>query len=365
MVLTIFMGGDFMFRKANLKNDKNTNSDYIHKDILIKLFSDVIEGKVSKLTANDTECSEVVTKWNEMVNTLCERRKKTILDVNTLLQTVTKMDYVRTMIEKVNTQTDALHSMSASSEELSASIEDVSNISQKVSEGSSQTKQITDVGVKNISNSIEFVKKSFHDIDTVDKQMQAVKEKTHKINAVVDIVKEIADQTNLLALNAAIEAARAGEAGKGFAVVADEIRKLAEQSNNFTNDIKTIINELKVKSQSAVDFMKQTKEIVTEQADSVEATEGKFEGIAQAIDAIKIIITKLNHSTGLMAENKNKIIELTQNLSAISEENAAGTEQASASTEEQSATIEEIASSGEKLATIAEELRVSIDQFKI
>lgn len=147
-----------MFKKATLKNDKHTNSDYIHKDILIKLFSDVIEGNVSTLTADDTECSEVIAKWNEMVTLLCESRKKTILDVNALLQTVTKMDYVRTMIQNVNTQTDALHSMSANSEELSASIEDVSNMSQKVSENSIQTKQITEVGVKNISNSIEFVK---------------------------------------------------------------------------------------------------------------------------------------------------------------------------------------------------------------
>lgn len=178
------------------------------------------------------------------------------------------------------------------------------------------------------------------------------------------IITGIAQQTNLLSLNASIEAARAGEAGKGFAVVADEIRKLAEQSNNFTNDIKTIINELKTKSQNAVDLMQETKYVVEEQATSVKETEGKFKGIAEAIDIIKNIIEKLNQSTSLMVENKDKIIDLTQNLSAISEENAAATEETAASMEEQSATIQEIASAGERLATIAEELKVSIDKFK-
>jgi len=190
-------------------------------------------------------------------------------------------------------------------------------------------------------------------------------ESTEKIESASSMIQNIAAQTNLLALNAAIEAARAGEAGKGFAVVADEIRKLAEQSNNFTKEIKTVIQELKDKSQGAVDTMAEVKTIVDSQTLSVKETENKFTGIAGAIDSIKVIIKNLNDSSALMEKNKDRIVELTQNLSAISEENAAGTQEASASIEEQHASMLEIANSAEGLAKIAESLQLLISKFVV
>jgi methyl-accepting chemotaxis protein len=182
------------FSKSSQKPIKNTNSDYIHKDVLIDIFSSVIQGKARKLSANELECNGVEEKWNEMISVICDDKRKTILEVNDILQIVTRMDAVKDMINSVNTQTESLHFMSSGSEQLSSSIEDVSNMSQKVLENSYRTKQVTGDGVKNISHSIEFVKKSFDEIDTTNKQMQIVKEKTHTINQIIYIVKGIAER---------------------------------------------------------------------------------------------------------------------------------------------------------------------------
>ena len=75
-------------------------------------------------------------------------------------------------------------------------------------------------------------------------RMDDVKRDVGKILTVMTPLREIADQTNLLALNAAIEAARAGEAGRGFAVVADEVRKLSVRSNQFSDQIRTLVTSV-------------------------------------------------------------------------------------------------------------------------
>ena len=188
---------------------------------------------------------------------------------------------------------------------------------------------------------------------------------TEKISIASEMIQSISDQTNLLALNAAIEAARAGEAGKGFAVVAEEIRKLAEQSAGFTDEIRKVIDELKTRSESAVGMMQQASEIMNKQNQKMQDTDDKFKQISKAVDYSKQVVEQVSESSQKIEEENKKVIQVVENLSAIAEENAATTEEASASVDTQVQSIADISRASENLATIASELQSEASKFNL
>lgn len=203
----------------------------------------------------------------------------------------------------------------------------------------------------------------------VSEKVSSVIEETsiyaEKISSASEMIQSISDQTNLLALNAAIEAARAGDAGKGFAVVAEEIRKLAEQSAGFTTEIKTVIDELKNKSETAVSMMESSKQMVIKQSDKVNETSEKFEEISKAVENSKSIVLGLDKSSKTIEIENQNVTNMVQNLSGIAEENAATTEEAAASVDTQVQSIADISKASENLSKIATDLQDEVSKFNI
>ncbi len=235
----------------------------------------------------------------------------------------------------------------------------------KMLDASNDVEKLKNEGVYIIHDLVEETKKNQEATHSVQKIVNETNESADNIGRASDMIQSISKQTSLLALNAAIEAARAGDAGNGFAVVADEIRKLAEQSKNFSDEIALTIQELKLKASEAVAQMEISKAISESQGNKVEMTREKFEGIDQAIETMRNYIVELKESGVQMESSKVSITDIVSNLSALAQENAASTEEASAAVEEQTASIQEVSASCEEIEGIIDDFEKIIKRFKL
>ncbi len=222
-----------------------------------------------------------------------------------------------------------------------------------------------DSAMRIIDELTESNKGTLNAIQTIDDQIKVTNESATKIGEAVRIISAIADETNLLSLNASIEAARAGEAGRGFAVVASQIQKLAEQSNEASARIASIIDNLLQESGKTVEIMSEVQTIVNAQSDRIEKTKTEFEVVSGGIEESRVGTGNIKRQTEVCDKARSEIVDIINSLSAISEENAASTEQTNASMEELSATISILAGSAQNLLQLAKDLEEDVSFFKL
>lgn len=102
----------------------------------------------------------------------------------------------------------------------------------------------------------------------------------NKTNNILKFISDVAENSNLLGLNAAIEAARAGEQGRGFSVVADEIRKMAVNSSQSVNEIKSILQSIQGEAKAVVDTIMDTTQLGEKQATATEEISASMQQLA-------------------------------------------------------------------------------------
>jgi methyl-accepting chemotaxis protein len=149
--------------------------------------------------------------------------------------------------------------LSASSDELaatttqqSAAVTQATSTTEELARASAAIADTADEVAGQAAETRENLEQAEADIRLSSERTLALAHKVNDIDALLDLINDIADQTNLLALNAAIEAARAGENGLGFAVVADEVRRLAERSKGSAGEINTIIRAVQGETNATV-----------------------------------------------------------------------------------------------------------------
>jgi len=156
-----------------------------------------------------------------------------------------------------------------------------------------QNREVSVEGRQSLVSAIENVRLVHQQSEENLRLIQALHEKSGKIQGVTSTIQGIAEQTNLLALNAAIEAARAGEQGRGFAVVADEVRQLAGRTAQATSEVADTLDEIQNDTTKIVSRIESLAKTVEDGLTSVESVGGQLDQIRDQSDRVQQQVARI------------------------------------------------------------------------
>lgn len=318
---------------------------------------------LNRVEKGDLSESKITHKYKDEFGKLFHETEATIDHLRTLLNNIT------TAATKIKTSSQQMDSITQKSQEgilnqLEASEkigEDVQELSTAASNSETNAIRASDlaneasknsgIGLTEVKYTIETITSLADEVRNATEVVAKLKNDSQNINMVLDVIRGIAEQTNLLALNAAIEAARAGEQGRGFAVVADEVRTLAQRTQNSTEEILNIIEQLQEDADHAANVMENGKEKANTSVEQIKKA-------GEALDNISNVVTELNEVNNQLAVNAQQqngiATEIQQHTISIVDVSV-----------QNETSMQELICTNESLSKISQELSDHTLSFKI
>ncbi|MGN4126803.1 methyl-accepting chemotaxis protein [Lysinibacillus sphaericus] len=340
------------------QGDFTANASYVAQDELgeVVLSYNQMATEVKQLLHTVTKSAQEVEGMTEMLQVSSEQSSTTTLKIAKDVQTIS---------DSTSASTLKLASNTASLEEVLNGVQVILEKVQLVESFAHETARDAESGTEIVQANLAQIQAIKHAVEKSNTAIFTLVERAATIDHMVEVIEKITAQTNLLALNASIEAARAGEHGKGFAIVANEVRKLSEQTVHSTQTITSIVQNIHVDSNYAVQMMEGVLTATEKGVNVTGQTATSFDHILEKVHTIKPYIVEVSATVQAIADHTKKVNEDAVMLTSLSDTNAASTKHVAKLTTNQLAAQQQFHNYIKELRKVSKVLQIAVKRFLI